>query len=517
MFKGEGYTYRASDFGDKIQSIADLGSDTSFDHARFIPEVETILWQQQKDTLQKDSVEQILRANPGLVPESYDPRSLGTWLNKEVDKKATIEEAREHGSTNNTITNGTIHMDTHNMEERPRYDGPNQRLNMLSRIGVYNSVVEKNGTVSNINMHDPENAPLLDLTREKLADGSFIVLLPYAAEPNTIQGCIDYAVSRVGKANVIAISAGVDEESDRKAQETGVTIIDQQAVMNSIDWNKLKEEKILPQRFPIPPKGSKGLTMLAGIIALKAIGKDQNTNVVFHDTDITNPEGYAALEHIALPYALPVGEIQSTYVARTGEGRNNEPWVLAGNMTGMSHLNPEMMKMSMLMGTFTWPLTGERALKASVAETLPWSSGMGIETTLNVNMAGIDLKNGERGVMQVLNPNPKMEDRMSPRDREFAIVFRCAAQLQALTKDVNRFQTPLHEWSLQQIGEYNAWYGGVQTSQAVPSGANTHQPNSFVNMESDYILPSVEQLDALEAIDWEAIQDTINATTLQRV
>ena len=475
-------------------------------------------WARDKQPIKPTELD-LLESHRGVIPHEYPPGELGGWLDQLVSPQDSGESV--------------VFMRTDELSSRPVYHGkPPDVMGKIARVGVYNLYTAAEQTnVANI-LH-PEASAILAQTREVLASGMFVGILPFASEAGNVGSVIRYATSRLGGNNVIAVDAGTQDEAGEEAREaaskTGALVVSQREILDAINWNELKKLGIIPEDFI--PKGAKGLTMYAGLVASEAMRILEKQFVMFHDTDIVNTgphEGshearsgdYAALEHLALPYAYPLddGQIYSSMLLKTGAGRNNEPWLLLANMLAKAAKrrgNAETAKLATLLGALGWPLSGERTLSGTVethqgkiplARAIPFSTGMGIETHIDVTLAGIDVKDGRRHVMQVANPNPKIENGESLDDREYALIAGCANYMGEVVDHIEEVGRGIIDWTPEDIGRFNEVSGGVGHDIFVPN-KNEHHENAPVVIRTDYVLPSMQQLRDLGVVDWDKVQE----------
>lgn len=458
----------------------------------------------------------VIRKEPpiGFVPTSYPPsefgRNLQAWASH-IQKESDAIEAGTFNGSNGALR--PIYHSNGSSEMKPV-------LEAIDRTGVYNSIETQDEGQKNINILDPEHDYILERARLFLRSGAVTVLLPFASEAGTIGRDIHYAENVVGPQNVLAIDAGTQTEASVEARATGVPVVNQKDILQHVNWDYLKQEGILPPNFKL--KGAKGLTLAAGNLALESIGQLNKTLVVQHDTDIVNPGpgrqeeavpgDYCALDHLAIPYAYPLQDatVRAVYNLRTGEGRNNEPWhMMTNNIAGLSE-DEKMKVLGKALGTIAWPLTGERLVQGDLLRTFPRATGMETETQDNFCLTGIDLRDGKRGLMQVANPNPKTENKPSPRTREFAIVDQCCLWGQRLTQHIERTGRHPDQWNLEDIASFNRSFGGRLYTISVPS-ASDHHPNQSVEVRFGYLLPSIDQLRQLpDAVDWESIRQVVS-------
>jgi len=411
---------------------------------------------------------------------------------------------------------------------------------VIRKAQVYNSVRMTNpdGTESefNANLLSDRNRQFQEEIVAELRSGRYVVITPFHREPNTMGEVGQYVVSRVGRENALAVSTGVDPRSEELATDTRIRWIRQDEVLRAIKWKELVEAGFLPARALDPKtgliRGSKGITMYSGMLPLEKSGLlDEERVVAFHDTDITNPGSknghhsttgqYGALEHLAFPYLMnPHGtQIRSSMMLRTGEGRNNEPWQQSANVLNI-HLNPQhIRKLGVLMGGgIGWPLSGERTFSGNTtlidgsaiptARAIPFATGMSIETVINISLSGMDAEDGLRSVAQIAShkDNPKIEDRPSPRSREYDIVNGCGVLMQYYVKAIEKAGGPLHHWFAEDIALYNNKLGGRRIEVAVPADGDNHN-SILVSKYIDYMMPPLHMFhsELSDYIDWDQV------------
>ncbi len=469
--------------------------------------------------LMTSSERRFFDSHKGFAPYENPPSELGRWLQALVDYRRGNHQ-------------GGIYIDT-SQEGRPVYHttGPEELVSVresLASCGIYNSPVSDNGGRYNVDIFDGNNDFIIERARDTLRSRSVRVLLPFAGESNTIADVIRYAGELVGIENVLAIDAGTQEAATYEARRTGARVADQKEVLRYVDWAQLKRLEIVPPKFPVPPRGSKGMTVYAGLVALESTMNLYDTSLVMHDTDIVNPghsrrngqhPEYHALEHLAIPLAYPVGDVHGVNLLKTGEGRNNEPWFAANNLICASSEDDDMVKLTTLLGTLGWPLSGERLLSGKLTvgdgvvdltRHMHLATGMGVETGIDVYLTGVDVRGGARYFMQTANPNPKIENYYSPRDREYALITNCALFLTDISRQIERRGRLFHEWKEDDISDFNGRYGGRIRSISVPN-PNDHHGNVLVDVTSDYVLPSMEMLRALDVVDWESVRHSVKS------
>ncbi|QQS43454.1 hypothetical protein IPM65_04860 [Candidatus Roizmanbacteria bacterium] len=442
-------------------------------------------------------VEAFLERHPNFVPTQYDPRVHGV----------AIQQFMFPGE----VTDDTALVDTNvGNGERLSYNGKFSRFEeevaeLIMRTGVYNTPVGEDGKGYNVAIEDPEAAAIRQASLEALRTAPIEVIAPFAEEPESIQGVIGYLSSRVGMDRVHPVDAGIHAESGELARETGANVLNQQNILKYVDLQKLMDIGVIPQIDKL--KGSKGLTMFAGNLALAAQGK-LGGYVAYHDTDIVNPDEYAALDYLGIPFAFPVGEMNGVYIGRTGAGRNNES-LQGENMHNLSkRKSAEVRRIAHNFAPIMWPLTGERIVKGDVIANMPWPVDMNIETMIDFTLAGLNAEAGEQRLMQVANPTQKEENRVSTDPREWGMIYGCEKSLRTyyeMFEDTGRMP---HQWGVEDVARYNKDYGNFGDN-VMTKGEIVNQPNTLQRVARGVMMPSINQLIELGVFDIEGLRQEL--------
>ncbi|MBI1863365.1 hypothetical protein HYS00_04585 [Candidatus Microgenomates bacterium] len=375
--------------------------------------------------------------------------------------------------------------------------------------------------IGNLNLAHPEAQGYRSAATLYYQDNPTTVIVPMAREPVTGEVAVDYASSMVGGKHVIGITIGLDdqteEEAKRAADRNGSSHLKQSDILRAINWKALCAEIGIPhtEEDPhLPPSGTKGLTMLSGVLAARVINGHAQNGVAFIDSDIMNNSagGYDPLAYLALPGVVnPGNDLRAISVARTGPGRNNEMTVNSLNELAYDtdQLDDESRQTAFLLAaTNSWALTGERLFPAvdghSMLFSMPWTTGMSIETQMNLYRAGIEL--AKRGVQsaQVFNPNPKVERGISDPVREFSMLSRCVDWQVQVLRHASRVGRQLPDFSIADIADFNKSHGAVEQTRYYVS--ERHAPNTPRVIERDFMLPSVDQMISMGAVNVDALQ-----------
>lgn len=429
-----------------------------------------------------------------LVPD-HNPVIFGELILKVIERSEIV--AKQHAP----IFWGD------QVAQRPLYslfkDGELDRLqSQLANLLLYNQPIGDDGAPHPYDIMSDDMQPIRNKVEQEMREANVRVLVPFAGEEESIAGVLRYCSKAVGTNKVIAIDAGRSETSTLLAVQSGVTMVNESEAFAQFQLDKLKEAQILPENFEL--KGSKSLTLLAGLFELEKQYQrgdiNDDTMIIFHDSDITNPEEYAGLHYLFLPMIFyPEGyPPRSVHMAKTGKGRNNEP-LFSMISDCMNSQDEEIEKLGYSMAGLIWPLAGERAMRWKDLRKCIWSNAMGIETLLDVQLAGMDTEDGKRLLFQVANRIPKSENRPSLPHREMGMIMgleRLFKDLKTAAKAAGDKKAILpHNWNLANIALYNQRFGGETFAMAFGDNETSETQASYIQQGIvDFILPSIEQM-----------------------
>lgn len=418
----------------------------------------------------------------------------------------------EDGSVHDT------HLDLDTGKNRIGYSGVAAQIaNDIAEATSYNAAsTEKEG---NVNLAHPENQGLRDSTYFYYEDHPTSVVIPMAREPMTGKIALEYAGDMVAPKHVIGITMGIDEQTEVEVAEvserTGSTLLRQHEVLKSVDWAKLCKMFRIPYdsaRPSLPPKGTKGLTMLSGLIAARTINGHSANGLAFIDSDILNNAagGYDPLAYLALPGVVdPDEQLRAITLARTGPGRNNEVMIESlNNIAYDEQIDDESRHVALWMAaTNSWALTGERLFPAvdgtNLAFQIPWTTGMSIETQMNLYRASLEIQTNRLHSAQVFNPNPKVERGASDAVREFSMLSRCVDWQERVLDFSTALGRQLPDFDCDDIARFNDQYGGQEQTRFYIS--SNHAPNTPRVIGRDFMLPSVETMKNLGLINMDQL------------
>ncbi len=442
-----------------------------------------------------------------LLPEGFIPNHPPDCFSKCITSLMAHKDGNRIGEPGETVTiNPAI---------RPEYDRhiSNSEIKQIDQeypnLLVFNQQNGPEGYPQPISLNDENYKELKQLAKEYLRfQTGDCIIAGFAGEASSVRGCLEAAIDYVGPNRVIAVDAGYDPLATDEAKKAGCKVINQKEVLEKlVNWDQMKKQFNLPFTAEKPPCG-KGTTYWVAMLYLEAIGLLKEGDFVTNkDTDVINPyiyvpELYMALARMYHPENNPV---EFTQALRTGQGRNNEPWLYQVNAL-VNAKTFEKRLLGYALGPITWPLSDARSAMWRHAREMPTTTSMGMETIRNVCSAGLSLERGLRLTAQVVVPDQKIENAESPPDREFRVVFHCAQLLRDLaemTKTLHRFP---HQWTHENIASFNDTFGGRITDTFIPP---RHQGANILDQTmQEYILPSIKQLREFgdDIINWEKLK-----------
>lgn len=370
----------------------------------------------------------------------------------------------------------------------------------LGELMVFNQPKDEEGVPHPYDINATDMEAVRSKIEHELRKADVRVVVPFAGEEESIGGVLDYCAGMVGGGHVIAVDAGRSAESTRIAQDSGAKLVNEKETLGKINIDKLKEDGLLPPNFEL--QGSKSLTLLAGMVELERqyqCGEiNDETMIVFHDSDIINPKEYNALAYLWLAMVFkPEGFTpRAIHIAKTGRGRNNGPLFTAIS-DYMNSSDSQIRNLGFSLANLIWPLSGERALRWKELRKCLWTNGMGIETILDLQLGTMDSETGEKGLWQVANRMPKRENRPSLPFREMGMIntLQRIAEVLKTSMKGNGNTRILIQWDVHDIAEYNRRHGGAAFQMGFGDfESDDSRPNYVQTGIVDYVLPSIELL-----------------------
>jgi len=345
-------------------------------------------------------------------------------------------------------------------------------------------------------------APIEDYIRTESKNDNLVYLVPFVNERDSMIEVMKY-LKKIG-ARVITPNAATDPELIQNratiyGKRYGVDYFPQYAELDKINWEELSQQCGLPftaydhQTHSFQNKiGTKGATVASAIMRIITMEQGGNiqprANVVFHDSDIVNPDSYMGAHYLAWA-TMNNPDSVATLIAKSGLGRNNENTMHAVVSALKKAQSEKVKNMAAEMVKLVWPHTGERRMRLDFLKNMPMALGMDIEQVFNIYAAGIVSDGKSSGITQTMNPEPKNECQVSSYSREMGQMQPLADSTFQLLMFLDKKNKYLHELTISDYQEYNQDVGGKITTNSYASieGQLPVQPTSGV---VPFLLPS---------------------------
>jgi hypothetical protein len=337
------------------------------------------------------------------------------------------------------------------------------------------------------------------------------LILPFLSEPKSsvfVARSWEKLVRDVTGVNfsIFPVSASSCLKTEGELQGAGFHSYSEKAVLQAIEWERLIDDGVIPVTSLDAdgyPKGSKGRTLLAG--TLLSLKQHPTRWVLFHDSDVINPEKYGALA--AITGMLGGTEnYDACLMALVGSERHNEQWTTVANVVALSsRYSYRAKKIAHQLARLVWPLSGERGFSAQWARKLPFALGMGIETIFNVACCEKEFDEKATYLQQIVGSVTKAENGVSDVQRENSLVTSCSLFLARLLEYLNQDNNPRPLWGLDLKGAtmLNSDYSGTEVDIFVQPGEAGAQSVQRICRET--VLPCIDVLNEYDYINWETI------------
>lgn len=350
---------------------------------------------------------------------------------------------------------------------------------------------------------------LVEPGREFLAAGNVVWILPGFVERFSIADVARYHERLIRKpGRVIVVSP--DEGTRDAASIFCNVVLDQNEIMQNINWSALIEAGILPKDRKVPISG-KGITILAGFLWAMAQGLiTENTYVGHTDTDIANidkysifyrqnPESrippYRAAEYMAAAAAKMSPNVQLAAIQPAKVGIERKSPVKHPVWMAMANSQDAALRYAgYQLGRVTWASPGEGLVLSETYSNYPWEATTGFDLDrylkallmeLNGMSSSVDLDNRFR-FAQVVVPPPKIEmggvsESIDFQEVNWATFMYTIAQefyqkwfylTQAGVQNALPPALPPH-YSIAHLGEVNREYAGRQLRVIAESSPET--------------------------------------------
>ncbi len=328
------------------------------------------------------------------------------------------------------------------------------------------------------------------------------VIVPMREKRPVVGPVLEYLCSRVDPCRVIVADCGSEDPALGAVAsflDRGVHLFHHDEVLGLVDWDRLLPVVNLPE----PPKLGKGVTVMAGMIALRVL-YPRAAAVVQHDSDVREPERYDCLSALAFPMTRVKQGERVLYAKISRPGRGNQATMTARNIVGDMSTNPALPEhisrlaqhRYMTLREHKWMLTGEFGLFGRIAFNRPFATGYLEETLISsfVEDCIEYRRNGHKEVVaQVEALMPRVDDANDDR-KEFRMMDRiCRFLVESVL-----FGKPLPDWSLEDFQRFNERFGAQSVVARIPSGedgAALHGPVIVENLVQDRIIPGIKMLE----------------------
>ncbi len=394
----------------------------------------------------------------------------------------------------------------------------------------------------------PWSEELDDLRRRErveLASGRYTLKLPAHIERGVGAKAAEYYAG-IMPPEMITL-ASKDDITLTESAASGVNVIKEQDVLNTINWEGMYTLGILPQEaaHPLDEKmvvmgsdaeteamvrrsidGTKGRTLLSIDLYERARGIHPDKKIMV-DTDAKDHSTYQPAELLMMPQILGPAdrEIIASLMAKTGDGRRNHTVFSETNQLANSD-DPRLQLLGALMSQRVWHLTGESVTTAEMWDKNVAVLGYGIETFRNIWLADqVASDPTHRKVFaQVANPETKGENGDVNTINDWIMTSTCAQTLAHVTDFYHdygvlpsEFYQPDAEDPLFYIKEWNKHHAGKFDLITVPHDVvhpedqcSGHKRNITVRKRREVVLPPLGVWEQLGLIDYAQLRQIKN-------
>lgn len=389
----------------------------------------------------------------------------------------------------------------------------------------------------NISMHWPELEAVREANAHARRENGVRVWLPCHAEPGAAHLNLAYAAEMVDSSRITCVNTNryqdprvlmTQQDLGRQAHNApDVTLGLQDRLLACVDWAQVEEHFCLQlQRDDmgqvVAPAGSKGMTLLAIALVEEARQTMKGSYVLMHDTDIINPWQYNAIEYMSVPLHQGNGAPAlidrergwgAVYLARTGQGRNNQP--VHGALNGiLSDRNEDALSRELAANCLLtpWLLTGERMIRGDLMRRMPWVNDMTIESQINVLLAGEARHRGKLSIAHVMNPMPKIENADVAASREWRMINYCAQHHRDLIQACSSHGLVPAAWTDREIRLWNTGFARFNSVGTITNDAS-HTANTAYASSRPWMLPSIDMLRQMHLVDWSRVLEVASMDT----
>ena len=340
------------------------------------------------------------------------------------------------------------------------------------------------------------------------------VIIPMKEDTDVVGHVLDYATQYVPGDRIIVANCKSGDAATTAVSEffgRGVRLVNMDEMLDCLDWQRLLPVLGLDER----PSGGKGLTMLAGMLAMRALHPEAaKESVIQHDADVRYDmmPCYHALGHLAFPLADRAAcgdhrDLRYRYVKITRGGRGNETCMSFRNLLGDIATHPATPAnvrrvahhLWMVLTEHKWMLTGEFGMLGRIAFNRPFATRYWEETLMSIWVEScIEYrKNGHpEAIAQVETHSPRV-DACNDDTKEFLMQDGIGRFMRYYVW----FGKPITDWTMADYQRFNAGLVQLEHAARIPSRSDDERghgklPGPVIRDSglTDRIIPSVQML-----------------------
>lgn len=307
----------------------------------------------------------------------------------------------------------------------------------------------------------------------------------------TVRQTASYLCGLMPAHQVIFMDGGSSAENADAARAGRATVIPQDDILDAIDWTRLTP--ILNRKGRPHGRAGQGLNVLAGHIALLALGAEPDDLVFQCDADVGGYQQLAPLERLVHAWSSQEG-VQHAKLAKFG--RNNESLMIVRalqqlwDVLDVDWIPPAVKDAGndvfLALAPDKWLTCGLYLSLGEVIQARPGASGYLDAATQALWTIGAP-ECGWRRVRHVEAP-PPCQDSVNSWPKECVMMTTIAMFMQGV---VLSGSLP-HQWTLSDIGELNQRL--MPALGCVPLIGEADGPVSISQVTTERILPSVRTL-----------------------
>lgn len=324
--------------------------------------------------------------------------------------------------------------------------------------------------------------------RRFLQENNIAMVVPMCEQGPVTRSLLGTVKHLIPAHHIYVIDNGSDDEARDEVRQHGARLVDAEAVLDCLNWDRLLPLLALEDR----PTG-KGVAVLAGYLLLYFLAEytgEAPAWICQHDSEIRDYHSYRGLEYLAWG---ALERKDAHYVKIAKKGRENETTMmtrlLLRKLARLSHdpsVQKRMNELFMRIAPHKWMLTGEFMLRRSLAWQRLFASGYLEETLISAFAEDLGAVIGCHTI-QVANPNPRLD---APNTtRKDAFIF---AQICGFILELGHEVIPTNRWTLEDIARFN--HQRMSEPEEAAWIPKDEGPVDFDEFENNRILPSIAML-----------------------